>query len=40
MVNGRLFRVGQTVGGFRIIEIAKRTITVEKSGARVVIEPD
>jgi len=40
MVNGRLYRVGQTIGDFRIVEISKRTITVERSGVRVVIEPD
>jgi hypothetical protein len=40
MVNGRLCRVGQTVEGFRIVEIGKRTITVEKGGVRVVVEPD
>lgn len=40
MVNGRLWRVGQTIDGFRIVEITKRTIAVEKSGVRVVIEPD
>jgi hypothetical protein len=40
MVNGRLYRAGQTVEGFRIVEIAKRSITVEKSGVRVVVEPD
>jgi len=40
MLGGRLYRVGQTVGGFRIVEIGKRTITVERAGVRVVVEPD
>jgi hypothetical protein len=40
MVNDRLYRAGQTVNGFRIVEIGKRTVTVEKAGVRVVIEPD
>jgi hypothetical protein len=40
MVNGRLCRVGQTVEGFRIVEIGKRSITVERAGVRVVVEPD
>jgi hypothetical protein len=40
MVNGRVYRAGQTIEGFRIVEITKRTITVEKGGVRVVVEPD
>ena len=38
MVNGRLYRVGESVANFRILEIGKRSITVEQAGVRVVIE--
>jgi hypothetical protein len=40
MVNGRLYRAGESIAGFRIVEIAKRSITVEQAGTRVVVEAE
>ena len=40
MVNGRLFRVGESIGGFQVVEIGKRSIVVEQAGTRVVIDPE
>jgi hypothetical protein len=38
MMNGRVYRVGEVVEGFKIVEIVTNQITVERGGSRVVIE--
>jgi hypothetical protein len=37
MMNGRVYRVGEVVDGFTIIEIEKNRITVERDGTRFVV---
>lgn len=38
MMNGRVYRVGEVVEGFKIVEIVTNQITVERSGTRVVLK--
>jgi hypothetical protein len=38
MINGRIYRVGEIVGGFRIVEIHARRIIVERDRQRIPIE--
>ena len=38
MTNGRVYRVGEVVEGFKIVEIEKNQMTVERDGTRVVIK--
>lgn len=40
IVNGRLFRKGDVVSGFRILQIEKRQIVVERDGVSVRITSD
>ena len=35
MVNGRLYRVGSVVSGYRVVEITGRQLTLEKDGTRL-----
>ncbi len=38
MMNGRMYRIGDVVEGFKIVEIVTNQITVERSGTRVVLK--
>ena len=37
MMNGRVYRVGEVVEGFKIVEIEKNRIAVERDGTRLVV---
>jgi hypothetical protein len=37
MMNGRVYRVGEVVEGFKIVEIEKNQITVERDGKSLVV---
>jgi hypothetical protein len=38
MMNGRVYRIGEYVEGFRVVQIEKRRVVVERDGAQVAIE--
>jgi hypothetical protein len=38
MMNGRVYRVGEVLEGFKVVEIEKKQITVERDGTRLVVE--
>ena len=38
MMNGRVYRVGEVLEGFKIVEIAKNQITVERDATRFVVK--
>jgi hypothetical protein len=38
IVNGQVLRVGEWISGFQVVEIAARSCTIEKQGARLILE--
>jgi len=38
IINGEVLRVGDAINGFRLVEIASRTCTVEKTNLRITLE--
>jgi hypothetical protein len=38
IINGQLVQVGDTMNGFRIVEIASRRVTLERNGVTVTLE--
>jgi len=38
IINGQVLRVGDTIGGFRVVEIASRSCTLAKGAVRVTLE--
>jgi len=38
IINGEVLRVGDLINGFRVVDIAARTCTVEKANLRITLE--
>jgi hypothetical protein len=38
IINGQVLRAGEWISGFQVVEIATRNCTIEKQGARLILE--